>query len=84
MASIAVRAALETEKGATNPRFDDYRSGGQVFLAVGSELKTWVVRLGQTADKQADENPIPAPSRVLEALRAVTFPGTSDSTPSGR
>lgn len=81
MASIALRAALETEKGGNEPRFDEYRSGKHIFLAVHPDLKSFALRLGQVADKLADENPIPAPSRVLEALRAVSFPALPETPP---
>jgi hypothetical protein len=80
MASTAVRAALETEKGADEPRFDEYRSGNNIFLAVHPDLKSFVLELGKAADKLADENPIPAPSRAIESLRAVAFPQLPDTT----
>jgi serine/threonine protein kinase len=74
MASVAVRAALETEKGSKEPRFDEYRSGGKIFIARHPDLKSYMQRLGQIADRLADENPLPAPSRVLEQLRGVARP----------
>ena len=80
MASIAVRAVLETEKGEAEPRFDEYRSGKHIFLAVHPDLKSFALRLGHAADKLADENPIPSPSRALEVFRAVPFP-TLPETP---
>lgn len=83
MASIAVRAALETEKGGPEPRFDEYRSGNHIFLAVHPDLKSFALKLGQAADKLAEENPIPAPSRVLESLRAVPFPSLPETPPPG-
>jgi hypothetical protein len=83
MASVAVRAALETEKGETAPRYDEYRSGSNIFLAVHADLKNCVVRLGQLADKIADENPLPAPGRVLETLRSVAFPSLADTPQPG-
>ena len=81
MAATAVRAALETEKGISEPRFDDYRSGPHVFLAVHPDLKGYVLRLGQQADKLADENPLPGPARVLEALQNVTRPALPPEIP---
>lgn len=74
MASTAVRAALETEKGSAEPRFDEYRSGNNIFLAVHPDLRGYVLRLGQQADKLADENPLPAPSRVLDVLHGIAVP----------
>jgi serine/threonine protein kinase len=74
MAAIAVRAALETEKSESDPRFDEYRSGNQIFIAVHPDLRGYVLRLAQQADKLADENPLPGPARVLETLHHVTPP----------
>jgi len=83
MASIAVRAALETEKCGEEPRFDEYRSGKNIFLVMHPGLKSFALGLGQAANQLADENPIPGPSRVLEALRAVVFPALPEiPTPS--
>jgi hypothetical protein len=81
MASIAVRAALETEKGTSEPQFDEYRSGDHIFLAVHPDLKGYVFRLAQQADKLADENPLPAPSRVLEILHSVALPSLPPEMP---
>jgi hypothetical protein len=81
MASVAVRAALEAEKGQKDPRFDEYRSGKHIFLAAHPDLKTCAVRLGQLADKLAGENPLPAAGRALEELRSVAFPILEDTPP---
>lgn len=74
MASVALRSAVETEKGAAEPRFDEYRSGGHIFIGLHPDLKGYAQRLGQLADKLADEDPLPATSRVIETLRGVSFP----------
>ncbi|MCX6924834.1 MAG: hypothetical protein NT154_16725 [Verrucomicrobia bacterium] len=81
MAAIAVRAALETEKGTSEPRFDEYRSGTHIFLAVHPDLRGYVLRLAQQADRLAAENPLPGPSRVLEALHAITPPALPPEIP---
>jgi hypothetical protein len=39
MASVATRAALETKRGLAQPRFQEYRSGGRIFIALAPELK---------------------------------------------
>ena len=81
MASVAVRAALETEKGVQSPRYDEYRSERRIFIALHPELKAYTKRLGQQADKLAEENPLPAPSRVVEVLRAVALPTLPSGIP---
>jgi hypothetical protein len=79
MASVAVRAALETEKAQEEPRFDEYRNGRRIFVAVHPDLKNSVLRLGQVADRIATENPLPAPGRVLETLRSVVLPSLPET-----
>lgn len=74
MASVATRAAMETERGFKEPRFVEYRSGGHVFVALTPELKSYAVALGEIADKLAAQDPIPSPLSVMEALRGVKFP----------
>lgn len=80
MASTALRAALETEKEADDPRFDEYRSGDCV-IAMHPDLKSYAIRLGQVADKLADEDPLPATSRALDRLRSISFPLLSIELP---
>jgi serine/threonine protein kinase len=74
MASVATRAAMETERGFKDPRFVEYRSGNRVFIAMTPELKSYAVALGEVADKLATQDPIPSPASVLEALRGVESP----------
>ena len=74
MASVATRAALETERGCKDPRFVEYRSGSRVFVALTPELKAYAILLGAAADRLADQDPIPSPATVLESLRAVQAP----------
>jgi serine/threonine protein kinase len=74
MASVATRAALETERGLKESRFTEYRSGNRVFIAMSPDLKNYVVELGQVADRLAAEDPIPSPAGVLEALHGVKAP----------
>ena len=78
MASVATRAAMETERGMKEPRFVEYRSGGCVFVAMSADLKAYAVDLGQVADELAAQDPIPSPASVLEALRQVNAPGLPD------
>jgi serine/threonine protein kinase len=74
LASAAVRAAVEAEHISETPRFDEYRSGTKIFVALDSELRTYAVALGRRADDLAALDPLPSTARVLEELRAITFP----------
>ncbi|MCC5840767.1 MAG: BREX system serine/threonine kinase PglW [Opitutales bacterium] len=74
MASIAVRAAMETERHAAKPRFLEYRSDGKIFIARIPELKTFAQALGDAADRLAAQDPLPSPPSVLATLKAVRIP----------
>lgn len=76
LAGAAVRAAVEAEHMSEVPRFDEYRSGTKIFVALDSELRTYAVALGRVADDLARLDPLPTPSRVLDELRAIRFPDT--------
>jgi serine/threonine protein kinase len=84
MASVVTRAALETEKHQKQPRYDEHRAGDRIFLSVAAELKAYALRLGQAADRLAEQYPLPAPARVLETLRRLAPPpGVPDCPPPG-
>ncbi len=74
LAGAAVRAALEAERITEEPRFSDYRTGDRIFLAVHPTLKGYASQLGKVADRLTEEDSLPAPSRVVEELRAISFP----------
>ena len=74
LASAAVRSAVEAEHIAEQPRFEEYRTGDKIFLALHPGLHDYAVALGQEADRLAALDPIPGPARVVEELRAVRFP----------
>lgn len=74
LASAAVRSAVEAEHIAEQPRFEEYRTGDKIFLALHPGLRDYAVALGQEADRLAALDPIPGPARVVEELRAVRFP----------
>lgn len=74
LASAAVRAAVEAEHMSREPRFEDYRSGDKIFVALHPELRTYALNLGSEADRLALLDPLPTSTRVLEELRAVKFP----------
>ena len=74
LASAAVRSAVEAEHIAEQPRFEEYRTGDKIFLALHPGLRDYAVALGQEADRLAALDPLPGPARVVEELRAVRFP----------
>lgn len=78
MASVATRAALETERGFKESRFVEHRGGAQVFVALTPDLKSYAVALGKVADELAGQDPIPSPASVLEALNKVKAPEFPD------
>lgn len=82
MASVAARAATETERGLKESRFMEFRSDDRVLVATSPELKSYAVSLGEVADKLAAEDPLPSPFGVLEALRKVKTPEFPVSAPS--
>ena len=45
------------------------RPGQHVVIARSADLASYVRRLGEVADRIADEDPLLAPSRVIERLR---------------
>jgi serine/threonine protein kinase len=74
MASVAVRAALETERHIAEPRFQEHRTGARIFISITPELKDFAVQLGGVADVLASQDPIPGPTSVIAALRAIRIP----------
>ncbi|MCK6556376.1 BREX system serine/threonine kinase PglW [Candidatus Binatia bacterium] len=81
-ALAVTRAAVEVERDAQEPRVAVRRAVNRVFVAASQEMADYAQRLGAVADEMAVSDPIAAPARVLETLRAVpTAAGTvlSDS-----
>lgn len=74
MASVAVRAALETERSLADPRYQEYRTDGLIFIAATPELKEYAGKLGVAADELADQEQLPSPASVINALRAIPLP----------
>ena len=74
MAGVAVRAALETERNVAEPRYQEYRTDGRIFIALTTDLKEFAVKLGAAADDLSTQEPIPSPTSVVSALRAVPIP----------
>jgi serine/threonine protein kinase len=74
MSSVAVRAALETERHIAKPRFQDHRTDARIIISITPELKDFAVQLGGVADQLASQDPIPSPTSVVAALRAISIP----------
>ena len=79
MASAAVRAALETERGFADPRYQEYRTNDRIFIAATPELKEYASQLGRAADDLADQEQLPSPASVIAALRAVPLPNLPEN-----
>ncbi|NYF54063.1 BREX system serine/threonine kinase PglW [Tunturiibacter gelidoferens] len=75
-AAAVVRASIEAEKLSESCRFEERRHGN-VFLVARSETPfgesalDYAEALGKVAGTLAESDPLPSPSRVLDALRAV-------------
>jgi transcriptional regulator with XRE-family HTH domain len=75
-AAALVRAALEAEKPSESNRFVERRSNGRFLIArsevpFGEAALDYAEQLGAAALKLASTDPLPAPARVQETLRAV-------------
>ena len=71
LARAVLRAAVDTERTLEEPRLVLRRDDDSVLVATSMELATAVGRLGEVADRLAEEDPLAAPSRALEQLREV-------------
>lgn len=74
LAGAVVRAATEVERTMSEPRFLVRRDKDSVLIALNTDLANYARRLGQEADCIAEEDPLLAPSRVIERLREVSAP----------
>jgi serine/threonine protein kinase len=74
LATAVTRAAVEVERLMAEPRFIVRREGARILVATHQELADYAFRLGQCADRLADEDPLASPSRVLQTLRAIALP----------
>ena len=83
LAAAVVRAATEVERSMSEPRFVVRRDKDRVLVALSSDLANYAQRLGEEADRSADEDPLLAPSRVIERLREVSAPASA-SIPDAR
>lgn len=69
LARALVRAAVEVERSRNDPRFLVSRNQGCILIATSAELANYARRLGAEADLIASEDPLLAPTRVIERLR---------------
>ena len=83
-ALAVARAALETERDAAEPRFQERRSGETVLVAVSGEAADYAVDLGRAADILAATDPLAAPARVLAKLQEIEVPSDGRMLPATR
>jgi len=74
LSGAVVRAAVEAERSMSEPRLLVRRDGDCVLVAQDGSLAGYARRLGESADQLADEDPLVAPTRVVERLREVPAP----------
>lgn len=74
MARAVLRAAVEAERTASEPRFGVRRDGARILIATGQEVAAYAFKLGDLADRLAAEDPLLAPARSLQRLRELTPP----------
>lgn len=85
LARAVTRAAIETERVRTTPRWITCRRGERFFVALdepgaeldGERLADYAEQLGKRADELAAAYPLPAPSRVIESLRVIRPPANA-------
>jgi hypothetical protein len=75
--AAVVRAALEAERPSESNRFEESRRNGRFLVArseppYGEVALDYAEKLGATAFQLATSDPLPAPVRVQESLRAVS------------
>lgn len=83
LARAVVRAGVEVERSMAEPRFLVRRDKDSVLIATSTDVANYARRLGTEADSIADEDPLLAPTRVIERLREVNAPA-SVSLPDAR
>jgi serine/threonine protein kinase len=83
-ARAVARAAVEAERESAEPRFQEYRSGATVLVALNEEAADYALRLGATADRLVDTDPLPSPARVLKELQEIEPPPGARELPPSR
>ncbi len=74
LSGAVVRATVEAERSMSEPRLLVRREGDCILVAQDASLAGYARRLGEIADQLADEDPLVAPTRVVERLREVGPP----------
>jgi serine/threonine protein kinase len=69
-----LRIALDTERQLAAPRLVVRRDGAAILVAKDEPLADWAVRLGSEARGIAVAEPLAAPAKVVERLRAIEPP----------
>jgi serine/threonine protein kinase len=78
VASAVARAVVEAEAVQKEPRFGFWRSGDRVLVAMTEALADYAGKLARVADRLAEEDPLPSPARVQEALQRIRQPEGSE------
>lgn len=73
-ATALLRVAVEVERTRKTPRFLLQKVGAQMLLAVDEDWATYGRKLGEKADKLAQEDPLASPERAVESLLDVELP----------
>lgn len=73
-AMALVRAALEVERTMVSPRFMVNRAGTSVLVAVDGDWAAYARKLGEKADRLAQEDPLVSPERAILDLQEITPP----------
>ena len=71
VACAVIRAAVEAERTTGEPRFLVWRVESRLLLSKQGDFVDYARRLGEQADLLAGEDPLAAPQRATEQLRAV-------------
>ena len=83
-AFAAARAAIEAESAMANPRFVIRRDDRRIVVAKNQSLGDYAMRLGETADELAAQDPLVPPGRALDQLRAIHLPTDEQPLPDSR
>lgn len=73
-----VRAVVETERSAGDPRFQVRRDKGRFLVVAGPEAAAIAFALGDLADRIAAEDPLATPQRVVQRLREAALGALED------
>lgn len=73
-ATALLRVAVEVERTRKTPRFLLQKVGTRMLLAVDENWAAYGRKLGEKADKLAQEDPLASPERAVESLLDVALP----------